>query len=481
MFKSVLTEVLKTFTKQELKEFGLFIQSPFFNTNESVVKLYNQLRKLYPEFGEKEIDKKLLFEMAFGKINYNDSFMRMTVFRLMELAKQFLIISNLQRNDLLNGTILLDELNYRELDNLLTRSISELDKKIKKEKANDSETYFAKYKLEYFKNDIKSRDTKMITYKDILDKDLILEQKYMNTNFFINSLKFFQYFLNQKNFVVTTEGYPDFINEILEYLKQNPEYLKEPELNLYYKLVLLLITKDEKYFNELCRKLFEDGNDLKINSKHNLVTVIKNYANLKVLEGKKEYFEKAFEILKFSLEKNIITFSPSAKYMTETRFMNIVWSGIVLKKFEFTEKFIDKYINKVAPEKRQYVYAYNYAKLEFERGNFSNALEKLGDTGPIKNIMYKAAVKHLQLMIYYELKWFVQASELLDSYKKFIKTDKLLPEMYKSQSNTFINYFNRLLSIINNPVNNSYDLEKLISELKLTNLNWLLKKAMELT
>lgn len=481
MFKSALTDVLKTFSRQDLKEFGLFIRSAFFNTNESVVKLFEQLKLLYPGFDVKQTDKKLLFEKAFGKIAYNDSFMRMTIFRLMELAKEFLIIANLRENNLFKDTILLEELNNRELDNLLIKTAEDLNKKIEKEKAKDAETYYVKYKLEYYKNDIKSRDTKMITYKDILDKDLVLEQKYMNTNFFINSLKFFQYFLNQKNFVVNTEAYPGFINEILEYLKYNPEYLNEPELNLYFNLVLLLITKDEKYFNELYKKLFENNNDLKINSKHNLVTVLKNYAHMKVHEGNKEYFEKAFEILKFSLEKNIITFTPSGKYMTETRFMNIVWSGLVLKKFEFTAEFIDKYIDRVEPEKRQYVFAYNFAKLEFERGNFSGALERLGKSGQIKNVMYKAAVKQLYMMIYYELKWFVQAAELLDSYRHFIKTDKLLPEMYKTQCNTFINYFNKLLNIADSPANKSYDLEKLIGELKLTNLNWLLKKAIELS
>lgn len=481
MFKSTLTEILKTFSRQEIKEFSLFIQSPFFNTNQSVMKLYEQLSKLYPEFDAELTDKKIIFKKAFGKIDYNDSFMRMTVFRLTELAKEYLIFSNLQANSLFKNTILLDELNNRELDNLLNKSIADLDKKIRKEKAKDAETYYFKFKLEYYKNDIKSRDTKMITYKDILDKDLILEQKYMNTNFFINSLKFFQYFLNQKNFVVSTEGYPDFISEILGYLKQTPEYLDAPELNLYYKLVLLLITKDEQYFFELYKILFEDYDELKINSKHNLITVLKNYAHLKIQHGSKEYIEKAFEILKFSLEKDIVTFSPSAKYMTETRFMNIAWSGLILKKFDFTEKFINKYIDKVEPEKRKYVYAYNFAKLEFERGNFSEALKRLSDSGQIKNIMYKAAMKQLYVMIYYELKWFVQAAELVDSYRHFIRTDKLLPEMYKSQCNTFVNYTGKLLTIINNPVNKSYELEKLIAELKSTNSNWLLRKAMELS
>lgn len=56
--------------------------------------------------------------------------MRMTVFRLMELAKEFLVHVNLQRNNLLKETLLMDELNNRELNELLIKNIQALDKKL---------------------------------------------------------------------------------------------------------------------------------------------------------------------------------------------------------------------------------------------------------------------------------------------------------------------------------------------------------------
>ncbi|MBK7253128.1 MAG: hypothetical protein IPI04_04200 [Ignavibacteria bacterium] len=213
--------------------------------------MYRQIKILYPDFDEKYLDKILLFKKSFGKIKYDDGFMRMTVFRLMELAKEFLVHINLQRNNLLKETLLMDELNNRELNELLIKNIQALDKKIDKQKVKEADTYFAKYKIEYFRNDIKSRDTKMITYKDKLNKDLMLEQKNLNTFFFMSSLKFFQYFLNQKSFVVNTEGYPDFINSILEYLKNNKDYLNVPAIKLYYYMTLLLLTEDDKYFLSL--------------------------------------------------------------------------------------------------------------------------------------------------------------------------------------------------------------------------------------
>ena len=480
MFKSTIIEVLKTFSRQELKEFGLFIQSPFFNTNQSVIKLFDQIKKLYPEFDEEKSNKKLLFEKAFGKIEYDDSFMRMTAHRLLESAKEFLINKNLQRNSLLKETILLEELSLRELNNLMMKSINDLNKKFEKQTVKDAESYLAKYRLEYFKNEVKALDTKMITYKDTLDKDLMIEQKSLNTFFFISSLKFFQYFLNQKDFVVNAEGYPDFINNILDYLKLHSHYLNDPVLKVYYNLVLMLITKENEYFFELKKMLYENKDDIGYNEKYNLIALLRNFAQLKFIEGKEEFKTYMIDFLKFSIEQNILAPSPQSKFINEIRIMNIVWAGIQLKEPDRVEEFLKNFGDRIEPDKKQYVTAYGKACIEFERENFSKALENLANSGPIKNVIYKAAIKQLTLMIYYELKWFIPAAELSDAFAHFIRTDKLLPEMYITKCSLFINFYNRLLKLNDSNVKNIYELSELISELNSTSQSWLINKAQEL-
>lgn len=480
MYNSALIETFKTFSKQEMKDFSLFIKSPFFNTNQSVINLFEKIKILYPEFEEIKLDKKLLFGNAFGKIKYNDSFMRMTVFRLMELVKEFLIHTNIQRKNFTKETSLLDEFNIRELNSLMQKTISELDKKIDKHKAKEADSFYAKYRLEYFKNDIKSRDTKMITHKDKLSEDLMLEQKSLNTFFFMSSLKFFQYFLNQKNFVVNAGGNPDFINNILEHLKLNEDYLKVPALKLYHTMSLMLLTDDDKYFFELKKLLFEDKDELSYIEKFNLIADLRNYAQKKFDKGNIEFRDSMIDIIKFSIDKNFFTPLEGGKNISEIRFMNIVWTGLQLREFEWLEELIKKLIVRIDPDKRKYVLAYTNAAINFEKGNFSKALELLGDSGSIKNVFYKAATKQLTLMIYYELNWFVPASDLLDAYRHFIKTDKLLPEIYIAKSNLFIKYYEKLLKVSDNKDNRSYDITQLVSELKTTSLTWILKKAQEL-
>jgi len=480
MYKSTLIDVLKTFSIQEMKEFSNFIQSPYFNTNQSVIKLFKQLIKYHPKFDENLLNKKLLFEKAFGKIRYGESFMGMTISRLMELLKKFMIQKNLERNDLEEDTVLLDELNFRELHDLMMKSINALEKKLVKRKAKEADVYLAKYRLEYYKNEVKVNDTKLITYKDTLDEKLMFEQKNLNIFFFINSLKFCQYFLNQKTFVVNAKGYPDFMNNIFDYLKQNSEYLKIPVLKVYYTICLMLMTNDDKYFFELKKILFESKDTISYNEKFNMTTILRNYAQKKSNDGRKEFTAYIFDLIKYSIRHNLLTLSQNGKYISEMRFMTIVWVGIRTKELEWTEGFIKKFTDRIETDKKQYVLAYSFACLEFERNNYSGALEKLVKSGPIKNVFYKSAIKQMTIMIYYELQWFVQAAELLDSYVHFVKTNKLLPVMYLSKCNSFIGFFSRLLKLKHKTGNNEFEISKLISDLESTSEKWLLKKAKEL-
>jgi len=250
-------------------------------------------------------------------------------------------------------------------------------------------------------------------------------------------------------------------------------------LKVYYYIVLMLSGNDDKYFFELKKILFEDKTNLSYTEKFNLTATLRNYAQQKYNQGNEGFRASMIDIVKFSIKKDMLTITEGGKHISEMRFMNIVWTAIQSKELNWLEEFLKKFINRIEPDKRVYVMAFSQASLEFERGNYSEALEKLGKTGAIKNVIYKAAIKQLTLMIYYELKWFVPAYDLLDAYRHFIRTDKLLPEIYITKANSFINYYFRLLKLNDNP-NNDFEITNLISELKSSSQFWLLKKAQEL-
>jgi hypothetical protein len=239
-------------------------------------------------------------------------------------------------------------------------------------------------------------------------------------------------------------------------------------------------TKDEKYFFELKKLMFESKSNISYNEKFNLTAILRNYAQKQFNDGREEFKTYVIDLIKYSIKHKLLTQSQQGKYISEMRFMNIVWAGIRSNELDWLEGFIKKFAERLEPDKAQYVVAYSTGAIQFERGNYSEALDRLVKSGPIKNVFYKAAIKQLTIMIYYELQWFVQAAELLDSYIHFVKTNKLLPEMYIEKCNSFTVHFYKLLKLKNKTGNNAFELSKLTSELESTSEKWLLKKAKEL-
>ena len=65
MIKSKIVETLGTFSQNEFKTFGKFVNSPYFNSSKSAVKFYNYLRKFYPDFENEKITPENAIQLYF--------------------------------------------------------------------------------------------------------------------------------------------------------------------------------------------------------------------------------------------------------------------------------------------------------------------------------------------------------------------------------------------------------------------------------
>src|SRR5260221_9447026 len=130
MYKSNFITVLKNFDVREFREFGELVHSPFFNKNQSVIKLYDYLKKLYPDFKQETVEKEFVYTKIFHKAEYNDGFMRNIIFNLSALSEMYLKQLNIRRHPAEGSLMLLEELNYRKLEKMLVKSFPQAEKEI---------------------------------------------------------------------------------------------------------------------------------------------------------------------------------------------------------------------------------------------------------------------------------------------------------------------------------------------------------------
>ena len=66
-----LIRVLKSFSALEWKRFGRFVQSPYHNTNQSLIKFYEVLKKRFPFEEVDDLEQERLFKKVYKKEKFN--------------------------------------------------------------------------------------------------------------------------------------------------------------------------------------------------------------------------------------------------------------------------------------------------------------------------------------------------------------------------------------------------------------------------
>ena len=64
-----LLKLIRTFTKEELKSFEKFLQSPFLRPARDTTGLYNYIIKYFPEYDPENLEKKKIYKKNLTIIN----------------------------------------------------------------------------------------------------------------------------------------------------------------------------------------------------------------------------------------------------------------------------------------------------------------------------------------------------------------------------------------------------------------------------
>src|SRR4030095_7497754 len=218
MLSSTLLNILSKFSAKEIKEFGEFVNSPFFNKNENVVKLYNYVKKFHPGFNDKKLEKEYIYHRIFSKGKYNDGFMRTAIYNLGKLTEDFLAYVNFAKDEMDRGINLLKELNERKLEKVFLKYYSEIEVDLDKTVYHGAEYFYKKYQLQnemeiYMDwSKFKHKDFKSYT-KNI--SSFINDE--LTSFYLIRALNHYRFVLDRSIYEQMEVNY-EFIDHIMSYL-----------------------------------------------------------------------------------------------------------------------------------------------------------------------------------------------------------------------------------------------------------------------
>lgn len=484
MDKSNLIKIISTFSSKEIKEFGEFVQSPFFNKNESTVKLYEYIRKEYPSFTGEKIDKQNVYKKLFPGAEYNDGFMRTIIFNLSALAEDFITYSAVKNNQSRYGILLLEELNKRKLDKLLLKHLKEVEVEVNDMENKNRDYYYYKYFIERivysYHNWSRFRKKNL---KDYENEGILNETRYL-LNYSLGRTLANYRFLITKSEHEHVDFHVELLDQIIKFLtSKNSDYLKDPSIKLHIYEILLIREKSDKYFKILKRILHDPSEKITQDEKFSLHNILQTYCTSKIFKGSSAYKHERFGLYKAALKGNYYS-GTEDMYFDDLLFTNIALIGVREGELAWTENFIKEFEPKLAPENKEIIVNYCKSRIHFARKDYESALKILNCIKSIRHVQFKLIIRNLTLMIFYELSLFDTAYSHCDSYRHFLKSSTawFAQARHERQIN-FLKFYYRLTKLKERPDKKS--IHELAYDLNITpniiERDWLSEKVKELS
>jgi hypothetical protein len=489
MIKNRATEVIKTFSPEELKSFELFLKSPFHNSNKSLVKLLALIKKYWDRMDEDKITEEFFYSKIFPGKKYSYGNMKNMVSELFGQCENFLShIPLINRNSFQfeEGLIRLENYNVRLLDKLFFAEYKQIEKQLE----------YSVLSNDYYLN--KSRLVEKL-YKYYTRRsqytgaqDTFYPMSIYNTCHMISTLKNdiagIEYLRNQINYVPEVDPTGAFYNSFdPEKFLENVKGLDEEHYGhiiLNIKLIKTYTEPDNREnYTELKEIILKNINTYSNVEKWHLTSALFSFVlNKYIQESSKELLQEIALIRRTQLEHMKFNAEGIGPLQAGV-FRNMVEVFIILGEYDYAEEVIKKFTPELEEDKRKSTYSYSMALLEESRGNNEKVLDLIRDID-LTDYQAKYSVKMIGIVAFYNLGFIEEGLSAVDSMKHFLRNTAEFTEAMKINLGERVHIMERLFKIKANPEKYSVrDIDELtgaINKFIVSRKEWYMQKAEEL-
>ena len=92
-------KLIRTFSKEELKSFDKFLQSPYLKPARDTTELFYYISKFYPDYDNAKLEKEKVFKSLFKNESYNEKKLLNLIFDLTNAAEDFLALNTIMDDE----------------------------------------------------------------------------------------------------------------------------------------------------------------------------------------------------------------------------------------------------------------------------------------------------------------------------------------------------------------------------------------------
>jgi hypothetical protein len=469
MNDSKLIQLLKTFSRSEWRSFIDLVRSPYFNKQKKLIDFADHLKKLaYAGFPEEKLEKERLFGDVFPKTSFDNKELNYIANNLLQLAQTFVGLERYSQNDSLKTLDILDELLQRDLFKHYSFESRSLDKRMEKERLEDSGFHFFRYRYSGLKN------RRFLLKKERrYDPQLENMQAQLDRYYIAEKLRIACEMLDRQQFISHKYSI-SFLNEILSHLALYPSLQKDsPAIAIYVELYRLLTAESgsSDHFLRYRNLLSRYREHFPLEEMRNLFLYAINFCLRQVRAGRTKYLEELFDLYQEGIESRLLF---EKDQLSPWTFKNVVKLGLRLKKFDWTHQFIKSTVKHLDPAYQEDARNYNLAEWSYHVGKLGEAIRLL-TKAEFSDVYYTLDARVMLAKIYYETGEWEALESLLNSFRVYLNRNRQAPEDFKK---VYLNFLSILGNLLKSPNGRQPGLVAKVKATKaLVERNWLLEKV----
>ncbi len=458
MQKSTALEAIKSFTPEDNLRFADFLNSPFFNKNSNVIRLFALIEKYSPGYDCPELEKEMLWKELFpGKV-YNYGTMKNLIFELKKLAAKYITIDELERNKLEEDEILVRALGKRNIPKFFITKVNEIERKYKIENLRNLKTELDDYFTYLFKIKwMKHSYLRVYNPKLAREEDLNGYTSLMTGSFLIYASMYYNNIIAQSldmNFTPENNALLSLIGILKkgsteEILKAMSKYSQSAGkiINLYWlRTKVMMKDASENDFMKFRNEVYKNIDILPELNLKAFLHVIVNSANM-LSSPKINVSKERIDGLKLMMKKKMIAHDDGRVYVLEL--LPYFWSAGQLDDFDVIEKLIKDYISKSSDVKKENIIKCGEILYKIRDRKYNEALELISIV-TAETFMMKVHLRMLKARCYYMTADYQSFLYERDSLNHFLKDSRSLSEKNSRQLKDYFEKVNRMFRLKQN-------------------------------
>lgn len=432
-----LLAAFKTLDSKQLKKFIKFIESPYYNEHAGLVRLGHYLFQLSPDFLEDDLDRRKVFAHVYPDEEYNDLRFRHLSSDFLKLLEKFFATEELKASAYDLDINSLRAARKKGLEKHFNSIYRKLLKRFQNDNVVDGDFYFKTHLIESEYNDflsdryVRKGENNFENTVDSLD-----------TYFILTKLKFGCYRLDFQK-VFDREYNIFLLDDILNHV-QKKDYSDKPLIAAYFHIYNMLDGQEaEENYANVKAILDEHLDHFGHRDQKDILHFAMNFCIRRLNKGGAKYYRESFSLYKMGLEKEVLLENGQLSPWT---FKNVVVNGCYLDEFSWVEGFISKYHDLIPEEHRDNSYTFNLALVHWFKKDYKKVLRLISRV-EFDDPFYALDAKTILLKIYFEQREYDSLLSLCESFRIYLKRNRLVSETHKKYRLDLIRYAARLIKV----------------------------------